>query len=78
MQPFSHDVLVYMYICVCVMFLCNFAGVYTRFSYRVFRPALGSVQLSFQRVPNALSTGINRPGHEADHSPPSGGDVKNV
>jgi len=27
-------------------------------------------------VPGALSLGVKRPGHEADHSPPSSAEVK--
>jgi hypothetical protein len=32
---------------------------------------------SYPVVPEALSLGVKRPGHEADHSPPSGAEVKN-
>jgi hypothetical protein len=42
----------------------------------VFRPALGPTQPPVQWVPEALSSGINRQGHEADHSPPSSAEVK--
>jgi hypothetical protein len=38
------------------------------------RPDLGPIQW----VPGALSLGIERPGREADHLPPSGSDVGNV
>jgi hypothetical protein len=39
--------------------------------------ALGPTQTPFQWVPGALSLGKRRMGSEADHSPPSGADVKN-
>jgi hypothetical protein len=37
------------------------------------RPVLGPTQRLIQWVP-----GVERPGHEADHSPPSSADVKNT
>jgi hypothetical protein len=40
------------------------------------RTALGSTQPPIQRVPGALSLGVERPGREADHSPPSSAEVK--
>jgi hypothetical protein len=42
------------------------------------RLALGPTQPPIQRVPGALSLGVKRPGSEADHSPPSSAEVKNV
>jgi hypothetical protein len=39
-------------------------------------PILGATQL--QWVPGALSLGVKRPGHEADHSPPTSDEVKNT
>jgi hypothetical protein len=42
----------------------------------VFRPAVGPTQPPIQWVPGALSLGVERPGREADHSPPSSADVK--
>jgi hypothetical protein len=42
------------------------------------RPALGPTQPPIQCVPGALSLGIKRPGREADHSPPSSVEVKNM
>jgi hypothetical protein len=41
-----------------------------------FRTALGPTQPPIQWVPGALSLGLKRPGHEADHSPPSSAKVK--
>jgi hypothetical protein len=41
------------------------------------RPALRPNQPPIQWVPQALSSGVKRPGHEADHSPPSSAEVKN-
>jgi hypothetical protein len=41
------------------------------------RPALRATQLLNQWVSGALSRGVNRPGCEADHSPPSSSEVKN-
>jgi hypothetical protein len=35
-------------------------------------------QLPIQWVPGVLALGVKRPGHEADHSPPSSAEVKNV
>jgi hypothetical protein len=40
--------------------------------------ALGHTQPPIQWVPVALSMGVNWPGREADHSPPSSADVKNA
>jgi hypothetical protein len=39
-------------------------------------PALGPAQPPIQWVPVALSPGIKRQGHEADHSLPTSADVK--
>jgi len=36
----------------------------------------GPTQTLIQWVPEALSLGVKRPGHEADHSPPSSAEVK--
>jgi hypothetical protein len=44
----------------------------------VSRPALRPTQPPIQWVPGALSLGVKRPGHEADHSSPSSTEVKNV
>jgi hypothetical protein len=41
------------------------------------RTALGPTQPPIQWVRGALSLGVKRPGHEADHSHPSGAAVKN-
>jgi hypothetical protein len=40
------------------------------------RTALGPTQPPIQWVPEALFLGVERPGSEADHSPPSSADVK--
>jgi hypothetical protein len=40
------------------------------------RPALGPTHPPIQRVPGALSPGVKRPGHEADHLPPTNAEVK--
>jgi hypothetical protein len=40
------------------------------------RSALGHTQLPIQWVPVALSPGVNRPGREADHSPPTSAEIK--
>jgi hypothetical protein len=42
------------------------------------RMAAGPTQPPIQWVPGALSLGVKRPGHEADHSPPSSAEVKNA
>jgi hypothetical protein len=42
------------------------------------RPALESTQPPIQWVPGALSPGVKRPGHEADHSPPTSAEVKKM
>jgi hypothetical protein len=42
------------------------------------RLVLGPTQPPVQWVPGALSPEIKRSGSEADHSPPSGADVKNT
>jgi hypothetical protein len=40
------------------------------------RPALRPTQPTIQWVPGALSLGVKRPRHEAEHSPPSDAEVK--
>jgi hypothetical protein len=40
--------------------------------------ALGPTQPPIQWIPGALSLGVKRPGREADHSPPSSAEGKNV
>jgi hypothetical protein len=40
------------------------------------RMALGPTQPPIQWVPGALSLEVKRPGHEADHSPPSSAEIK--
>jgi hypothetical protein len=42
------------------------------------RLALGPTQPPIQLVPGALSLGVKQPGREADHSPQSSDEVKNV
>jgi hypothetical protein len=42
------------------------------------RPALEPTQPPSQQVPRAASQEIKWPGREADHSPPSSAEVKNV
>jgi hypothetical protein len=42
------------------------------------RKALGLTKPPIQWVPRTLSLGVKRPGHEADHSPPSSAEVKNA
>jgi hypothetical protein len=42
------------------------------------RPALGSTQLPTQWVPEALSPGLKRPGHEAEQSTPANAEVKKI
>jgi hypothetical protein len=41
------------------------------------RPTLGSILPPMQCVPGAISLGVERPGREDDHSPPSSVKVKN-
>jgi hypothetical protein len=43
-----------------------------------FRMAVGPAQLSIQWVPGALSLGVKLPEREADNSPPSSAEVKEV
>jgi tRNA U34 5-methylaminomethyl-2-thiouridine-forming methyltransferase MnmC len=43
-----------------------------------FRPALRPTQPPIQWEPGALSLGVKRLSREADHSPPSSAEVKNV
>jgi hypothetical protein len=40
------------------------------------RRALGPTQAPIQRVQRAISLGVNRPGREADHSPPTSAEEK--
>jgi hypothetical protein len=49
------------------MFLCSIAS----------RPALGPSQPPNRCVPRAVSRGVNQPGRESDHTPPSNYEVKN-
>jgi hypothetical protein len=42
------------------------------------RPALRSTQPPIQWVPGDVSSGIKRPGREADHSPPASAEVKKM
>jgi hypothetical protein len=42
------------------------------------KPALGPIQPPIQWVLGVVSSGIKRPAHEADCSPPSSAEVKNV
>jgi hypothetical protein len=42
------------------------------------RPVLGPTQPPIQWVPGALSPGVKRQGHEADHSPPTSAEVKKM
>jgi hypothetical protein len=42
------------------------------------RPALGLTHLPIQWIPGALSLEVKFPGSEADPSPPSSAEVKNV
>jgi len=44
----------------------------------VSSPALGPLQPPIRWVPGSLSLGLKRPGSEADQSPPSSAEVKNV
>jgi hypothetical protein len=46
--------------------------------HRQDRLALGPTQLPIQLVPGALSLGVKWPELEADHSPPSIAEVKNM
>jgi hypothetical protein len=38
----------------------------------------GSLKPPIQWVPGALTLGVKRPGHEADHSPPLSAEVKKI
>jgi hypothetical protein len=42
----------------------------------VSRTTLGPTQSPIQWVPGALSLGVQRPGREADHSPPPSAEAK--
>jgi hypothetical protein len=53
-------------------------GVGNFFFTTASRTALGPTQPPIQWVPGALSTGVKRPGREADHSSPSSAEVKNA
>jgi hypothetical protein len=48
------------------------------FSTIASRPALGPAQPPIQWVPRALSLGVKQLEREADHSPPSSAEVKDV
>lgn len=49
-----------------------------KFSFQAFGPALGSTQPSVQLAPGTLSSAVKRLGCEADCSPPSGVEIKNM
>jgi hypothetical protein len=49
-----------------MIFLCSTAS----------KPALGSIPPLINWIPGILSPGVKRSGHEAEHSPPSSGEVK--
>jgi hypothetical protein len=42
------------------------------------RPAVGPTQPPIKLVQGVLSPWVKRPGREADHSPPSSAEVKNI
>jgi hypothetical protein len=42
------------------------------------KPALGPIQPPIQWIPGHLSLGVTWPGSEADHSPPTSAEVKNM
>jgi hypothetical protein len=46
--------------------------------YPSSRPSLGFTKSPVQWVPGALFPGLKRPGREADHSPPTSAEVKNM
>jgi hypothetical protein len=46
------------------------------YSLTASKTALGPTQPPIQWVPGAVSLGVKRPGHEADHSLPSSAEVK--
>jgi hypothetical protein len=52
--------------------------VVSRIFFTSSRPALGSTQPPIQCVRGALSPGVKRPGHEADHSPLASVEVKKI
>jgi len=57
--------------------LCNFHSKEKSNLYIIAsRTALGPTQPRIQWVPGALSLGVKRLGHEADHSLPSSAEVK--
>jgi hypothetical protein len=69
--------------------IANSYGLYNRgFGVRVpvgsrtfsmsFRLGLGPTQPPIQWVPGTLFLGVKRPGHEADHSPPTTAEVKKI
>jgi len=43
-----------------------------------FRPALGTTQSPIQCLQSALSSGVRRPGREADYLPPLSAEIKNA
>jgi hypothetical protein len=54
------------------------AGVGTFLFTIASRTALGPTQPPIHMVPGAIFSGVKRPGREADHTPPSSAEVKNV
>jgi hypothetical protein len=45
--------------------------------FQMFGRAMALTLFPIQRVPEVLSSGVQRPGREANHSPPSNADLKN-
>jgi hypothetical protein len=54
----------------------NPGGSWEFFTVTLSKPALGPTQPPIQWIPGALSLGVKWLGHGADHSPPSGVEVK--
>jgi hypothetical protein len=56
----------------------RFPAVLGIFFITVSLPSLGPTQPPIQCITGALSPGVKRPEREADHSPPTGAEVKNT
>jgi hypothetical protein len=74
-QPSTTCRTVNIFYCACFLFAYSLS-VYLIINY-LQHYTLGPTQPPIQWIPGALSPGVKRQGHEADHSPPASAEVEN-